>query len=151
MLMSSSEVNCNAEPRPSSPFLADAVRATLLRARVFFDSDVLSIVRGAMDDRVVADQWGCDAPVEGSIYQDFHVDYQRPLFAELPDLPLPMYMLNVSFGLVPIGSLNGPLEIAPGTHRMRRTEALQAVQALFNKVRRRQSRWAGHHCLWCRV
>src|SRR3954452_12871844 len=94
----------------------------------FFDSDVLSIVRGAMDDRVVADQWGCDAPVEGSIYQDFHVDYQRPLFAEFPDLPLPVYMLNVSFGLVPIGSLNGPLEIAPGTHRMRRTEALQAVQ-----------------------
>lgn len=97
----------------------------------FFDSDVLGIVRGAMDDSVVAvaDQWGCDTPVEGSIYQDFHVDYQRPLFAEVPDLPLPVYMLNVSFGLVPIASVNGPLEIAPGTHRIRRTEALQSVHA----------------------
>jgi hypothetical protein len=27
----------------------------------FFDDEVLSIVSGAMDDRIVADQWGCDA------------------------------------------------------------------------------------------
>lgn len=63
----------------------------------FFDNDVLSIVRAAMDDRVVADQWGCDAPVRGSSHQSPHVDYQRPLFPELPT-----YMLIVSFGLVPV-------------------------------------------------
>jgi ectoine hydroxylase-related dioxygenase (phytanoyl-CoA dioxygenase family) len=95
----------------------------------FFDADVLSIVRGVMEDRVVADQWGCDVPLKGSVYQSFHVDYQRPLFAEAPDLPLPIYLLNVSFGLVPIGVANGPLEIAPGTHRMRRKEALHAVES----------------------
>src|SRR5689334_19307311 len=46
----------------------------------FFDPEILSTVRGLMDDRIVADQWGCDAPVRGSDYQDFHVDYRRPLF-----------------------------------------------------------------------
>ena len=32
----------------------------------FFDTEILSIVRGAMDCRVVADQWGCDIPLRGS-------------------------------------------------------------------------------------
>ncbi len=94
----------------------------------FFDHEVLSIVRGAMDDRVVADQWGCDVPMRGSEYQGIHVDYQRPLFEETPDLALPPYMLVVSFGLVRVGLDNGPIEIAPGTHRMPRTEAMRAVE-----------------------
>jgi len=40
----------------------------------FFDTEVLSVVRGAMDDRVVAGQWGGEVP-----------DHQRPLSAESPD------------------------------------------------------------------
>ncbi|HTE46097.1 MAG TPA: phytanoyl-CoA dioxygenase family protein [Gemmatimonadaceae bacterium] len=95
----------------------------------FFDNDVLNIVRTVMDDRVVADQWGCDVPVRGSQHQSVHVDYQRPLFAEDPDLALPAYMLVVSFGLTRIAAENGPIEIAPGTHRMRKQEALRAVEA----------------------
>jgi Phytanoyl-CoA dioxygenase (PhyH) len=95
----------------------------------FFDPDVLGIVRGAMDDRVVADQWGCDIPLTGSTYQQFHVDYQRPLFPETPDLVLPFYMLNVSFGLTRIGPANGPLEIVPGTHRMRRVESFERLES----------------------
>jgi hypothetical protein len=95
----------------------------------FFDTEVLGIACGVMDDRIIADQWGCDAPLRGSDYQDIHVDYRHPLFAEAPDLPLPAYVLVVSFGLVPITLENGPIEIAPGTHRMPRQEALQAVEA----------------------
>ena len=95
----------------------------------FFDNEVLSIVRGSMDDRVVADQWGCDVPLRDSDYQGVHVDYQRPLFSEAPDLSLPAYVLVVSFGLVRITPENGPIEIAPGTHRMPRKEALRAVEA----------------------
>ena len=95
----------------------------------FFDNDVLSIVRGVMGDRIVADQWGCDVPVCGSEYQGVHADYQRPLFSEAPDLFLPAYMLVVSFGLVPITSEAGPIEIASGTHRMPRKEAFRAVEA----------------------
>jgi len=46
-----------------------------------------------------------------------------------PDLPLPSYILVVSFGLIRITPAHGPIEIAPGTHRMRREEAVRAVQS----------------------
>jgi hypothetical protein len=95
----------------------------------FFDDQVLSIVRGVMDDRVVADQWGCDVALRGSEYQGAHVDYQRPLFSEAADLALPAYMLVVSFGLDRIARENGPIEIAPGTHRMPRKDAISAVES----------------------
>jgi hypothetical protein len=94
----------------------------------FFDDDVLRIVRGLMDDRIVIDQWGCDVPLRGSEYQGVHVDYQHPLFPEVPDLALPAYALVVSFGLVRIARGHGPIEIAPGTHRMARMDALRAVE-----------------------
>ncbi len=97
-------------------------------AQFFFDPCVLAIVQGLMDDRIVADQWGCDAPLPGSGYQEFHVDYQRPLFAEMPDLSLPAYAIVVSFGLVRIPQERGPIEIVPGTHRMKRAHALEAVK-----------------------
>ena len=97
--------------------------------KFFFDNDMLGIVRGAMDDRVVADQWGCDVPLSGSVHQAFHVDYQRPLFAEPPDLELPIYMLVVSFGLVSITRENGPIEIVPGSHRLHRKEAFRVLEA----------------------
>jgi hypothetical protein len=93
----------------------------------FFDPTVLAIVRGAMDDRIVADEWGCDVPLAGAQYQQPHVDYQRPLFAEMPELVLPPYMLVVSFGLMEITPAHGPIEIAPGTHRMSRSTALASV------------------------
>ena len=95
----------------------------------FFDPAILAVMRAAMDDRIVADQWGCDVPLAGSQYQEPHVDYQRPLFAELPDLTLPPYMMVVSFGLIEITTAHGPLEIAPGTHRLPRAAALESVKA----------------------
>jgi len=49
----------------------------------FFDNEVLSIVRGVMDDRVVADQWGCDVALRGSDYQGIHVDYRVRCSAKL--------------------------------------------------------------------
>ena len=94
----------------------------------FFDHDVLTIVRTLMDDRIVADQWGCDVPLRGSDYQVVHADYQRPLFPEAPNLTLPAHVLVVSFGLVRITAANGAIEIAPRTHRMLRKEALRAVE-----------------------
>jgi ectoine hydroxylase-related dioxygenase (phytanoyl-CoA dioxygenase family) len=95
----------------------------------FFDAKVLNIVRAAMDDRIVADQWGCDVPLRGSIHQSLHGDYKRPLFAEAPDLLLPIYMLVVSFGLIEITPEYGPIQIAPGTHRAPRSEARRTVES----------------------
>ena len=94
----------------------------------FFDAGVLNIIHGVMDTRVVADQWGCDVPLRGSQNQAPHVDYQRPLFAEAPDMVLPPHMLVVSFGLFRITGDHGPIQIAPGTHRMQREDALRAVE-----------------------
>ena len=96
--------------------------------KFFFDDEVLSIVRAVIGERFVADQWGCDIPLLGSTHQEFHRDYKRPLFEEAPDLMLPAYMLVVSFGLVEITLENGPLEVAPGTHRMPMDQALREVE-----------------------
>jgi ectoine hydroxylase-related dioxygenase (phytanoyl-CoA dioxygenase family) len=82
-----------------------------------------------MDERVVADQWGCDVPLLGSDYQQPHVDYARPLFGEAPDMVLPPFALVVSFGLVPVGPEDGPIEIAPGTHQWPRSRAQAAIDA----------------------
>ena len=95
----------------------------------FFDDTILRIVRGVMDDRVVADQWGCDLALPGSEYQAFHLDYRRPLFAEEPGLILPAHALIVSFALARVTRENGPLEVVPGSHRVPREEALRAVDA----------------------
>lgn len=95
----------------------------------FFDESVLAIARAVLGDRIAADQWGCDIPLRGSSYQGLHVDYRHPLFGEAPDLVLPMYFLVVSFGLVPITLENGPIEIAPGTHRIPGQEAFRAVES----------------------
>ena len=93
----------------------------------FFDQDVVAIVRRLMDNRIVADQWGCDIPIRGSEYQNPHVDYQRALFPETPDALFPPFAIVVSFGLVRIAHEHGPIEIAPGTHCMPRSEAEHAV------------------------
>jgi hypothetical protein len=61
---------------------------------VVLDSEILNIVRCVMDERVVADQWVCDVSVFGSKNQNIHVDNQRPLFPETPDITLPAYMLK---------------------------------------------------------
>jgi hypothetical protein len=95
----------------------------------FFDPIILAVVRGLMGDRIVADQWGCDVPVLGSDFQGMHVDYQRPLFQETPDLVLPPYAIVISFGLVRITLENGPIALAPGTHCMARAEAFTSVEA----------------------
>ena len=113
---------------PHRHFLAMPFEPPCFAPEFFFDTKVLGIVRSVMDERVVADQWGCDVPVQGSTHQGVHVDYQRPLFPEAPALLLPTYMLVVSFGLINITPAHGPVEIAPGTHRMPRNEALRSVE-----------------------
>jgi ectoine hydroxylase-related dioxygenase (phytanoyl-CoA dioxygenase family) len=114
---------------PNRYFLPMPFHPPCFTPQFFFDPTVLHIVRTALGDSFAIDQFGCDIPVEGSEFQTPHVDYQRPLFPELPNLLLPPYMLVLSFGLAPISKALGPIEIAPGTHRMPRDEAIRAVQS----------------------
>lgn len=119
---------------PNRHFLPMPFEPPCFAPEFFFDSDVLEIVQSLMGERIVADQWGCDIPLKGSAYQELHVDYRRPLFSEIPDLQLPVYMLVVSFGLTNITTENGAIEIAPGTHAMPRYEAIKAVETGAIKV-----------------
>ena len=114
---------------PGRHYVAMPFEASCFAPEFFFDPVILDVVRRLMDDRIVADQWGCDVPVRGSAYQTAHADYQRPLFPERADLLLPPFAIVVSFGLVPITRESGPIEIAPGTQRMTRGEATRAVEA----------------------
>jgi hypothetical protein len=113
---------------PHRHFLPMPFEPPCFTPEFFFDSDLLSIIQQVLGDRIVADQWGCDVPLKGSDYQEAHVDYRRPLFGEIPDMQLPMYMLVVSFGLTNITAENGAIEIAPGTHAMPRDKAFEAAQ-----------------------
>ncbi len=115
---------------PHRHFLPMPFTAPCFAPEFFFDAEVLRIVRKTMGDRVVADQWGCDVALEGSTYQGSHVDYQRPLFPERADWVLPPYILVVSFGLAAITLADGPIEIAPGTQRMARSDAMRAMELL---------------------
>src|ERR1700736_3436148 len=110
---------------PHRHFIAMPFEPPCFMPKYFFDGDVVSILHHVMDDKVVADHWGCDTPLRGSIHQDVHPDYHRPLFRELPDLSLPFYMVILSFGLIDITPPLGPIEIAPGTHSMPREDALR--------------------------
>ena len=112
---------------PHRHFLPMPFDSPCFAPEFFFDSRVLSIVRNLMGEQVDADQWGCDVPLRGSEYQQLHQDYQRPLFPELPELVLPPYAIIVSFGLCPITRENGPIEIAPGTHRLTKEQVLCAA------------------------
>lgn len=112
---------------PHRHFLPMPFQPPCFAPRFFFDPTVLEIARSVLGSRVVADQWGCDVPLRGSEYQEAHADYKRPLFQEAPDMQLPPYILVMSFGLIHIGAAHGPIEIAPGTHRMPRAEAFHAV------------------------
>ena len=112
---------------PHRHFVAMPFEPPVFAPEFFFDPKVLRIVRGVLDERMVADQWGCDVPVLGSEFQEAHVDYARPLFPEAPDLRLPWYMVVVSFGLARIDEEDGAIEIAAGTHSMMRAEAERAV------------------------
>jgi hypothetical protein len=120
---------------PYRHFLPMPFKPPCFAHEFFFDAEILDIVRDAMGPQIVADQWGCDVPLLGSDYQNFHVDYRRPLFEEAPELALPPYVLVVSFGLVPIIAGHGPIEIAPGTHRMPREAAARSVESGDIEVR----------------
>lgn len=122
------EGGAEANRGPHRHFLPMPFEPPCFALEFFFDPDVLAVVQALMDERVVADQWGCDVPLQGSDYQEPHRDYWRPLFPELPDLTIPPYALVVSFGLVRIAQQHGPIEIAPHTHRMSSAEAKRAVE-----------------------
>jgi ectoine hydroxylase-related dioxygenase (phytanoyl-CoA dioxygenase family) len=90
------------------------------------DNDAIMAV---VEDLVGADgvlcQLAADTPVRGSIHQDLHRDTQL-LFPET-GIETPVYQLAVNFPLVDVTMDNGPMEYAPGTHRLSKADGLAKV------------------------
>jgi hypothetical protein len=95
----------------------------------FFNNEpVLDIVRSILGEGMAIDQFASDTPLKGSIYQDIHSDL-GPLFPEQPDLVLPPMLLATNFSFINVTPSHGPFEIAPGTHRLPRTQAMADAKA----------------------
>jgi len=90
------------------------------------DNDVIMAI---VSDLVGADgvmcQLAVDTPMKGSEHQDLHRDTQL-LFPET-GAESPPYQLAVNFPLVNVTAENGPMEMAPGTHMLSKTEGLAKI------------------------
>ncbi len=92
----------------------------------FEDPTILAIVERVAGADPVMCQLATDTPLLGSDYQEIHRD-TPPLFPELGFEP-PSYQLAVNFPLIDVTPEHGPVEIAPGTHRLPRTEGVALVE-----------------------
>jgi ectoine hydroxylase-related dioxygenase (phytanoyl-CoA dioxygenase family) len=101
-------------------------RAPFADPAVFANPKLLGVLDRVFAQEYVMVQLGADTPVLGSDYQEIHRDY-RPLFSD--DVVTPLYGLAVNFPLCRVTIDNGPLELARGTHRVPRREALQKIAA----------------------
>ena len=93
---------------------------------LYENQTILSIVERILGADMAIGTYATDTPLEGSVYQDVHSDI-GPLFADLDFIP-PPYVIAVNFSFVDVTEENGPFEIAPGTHRLPKEEALEQIK-----------------------
>jgi ectoine hydroxylase-related dioxygenase (phytanoyl-CoA dioxygenase family) len=91
---------------------------------VFANASIRKVIDRVFVQEYVMVQLAVDTPTLGSEYQEIHRDH-RPLFTE--DFHTPLYALAVNFPLCRVDGRNGPMEMAPGSHRMRKDEALARI------------------------
>jgi ectoine hydroxylase-related dioxygenase (phytanoyl-CoA dioxygenase family) len=92
--------------------------------RVFANPSILKVINRVFAQEYVIAQLAVDTPVLGSDYQEIHRDH-RPLFTE--DFQTPLYALAVNFPLCRVDEENGPMQMARGTHRMTKEDALRKI------------------------
>lgn len=93
---------------------------------IIIDPDVLAIVEKLVGEDPVLCQLATDTPVLGSDYQVTHRD-APPLFPEL-EHETPAFQLAINFPLVDVTLENGPIEIARGTHMMKKDHAMRLLE-----------------------
>lgn len=94
----------------------------------FFNNDaIIAIISGVFGEDMAIDQFASDTPLKGSVHQDVHADI-GPLFPESPDLVCPPPLLATNFSFIDVTPAHGPFEVARGTHRMPRAQALEDVK-----------------------
>ncbi len=92
----------------------------------FEDPTILAVVERVAGSDPVMCQLATDTPLRGSEHQAIHRD-TPPLFPEIGFEP-PSYQLAVNFPLIDVTPAHGPVEIAPGTHRLPRAEGLAMIE-----------------------
>jgi hypothetical protein len=91
---------------------------------VFANESIRKVIGRVFAQEYVLAQLAVDTPVAGSDYQEIHRDH-RPLFTE--EFNTPLYALAVNFPLCRVHEENGPFQMAQGTHRMPKDEALRKI------------------------
>ena len=92
------------------------------------DNDaIMAVVSELVGADGVMCQLATDTPLQGSEHQDLHRDTQL-LFPETGVETAP-YQLAVNFPLVDVTLDNGPMEYAPGTHMLSKTEGLRRIES----------------------
>jgi hypothetical protein len=91
---------------------------------IFAHPGILGVIDRVFAQEYAMVQLAVDTPVLGSEYQETHRDH-RPLFTE--EFRTPLFALAVNFPLCAVGEENGPIQMARGTHRMTKEEALGAI------------------------
>jgi ectoine hydroxylase-related dioxygenase (phytanoyl-CoA dioxygenase family) len=94
---------------------------------IFEHPSVLAVVEQLVGQEPVLCQLATDTPIAGSEYQDIHRD-TPPLFPEA-GMETPAFQLAVNFPLCDVTLENGPVEIAKGTHLMKREEGLAKIES----------------------
>ena len=95
---------------------------------VIYENDtILAVVENIIGDDAALGSYATDTPLEGSVYQEFHSDMSN-LFPG-SDLFLPTHIVTVNFSFVDVTAENGPFEVARGTHRMPKEEALRRIES----------------------
>lgn len=93
---------------------------------IFANDAILGVLQRVLLQSFEMCQLAVDFPVKGSTFQELHRDH-NPLFNE--DFVTPLYALAVNFPLVDVTTANGPLEVARGTHLLRKDVALAKVES----------------------
>jgi ectoine hydroxylase-related dioxygenase (phytanoyl-CoA dioxygenase family) len=112
---------------PARHYINLPLHPPFFERRLLFDPDVLAVAEAILGHDMTLPQYATDTPMKGSVHQDVHSDLPL-LFPEEPDHMHPPTVLAVNFPLVRITRDNGPFEIAAGTHRLPREDALQRIR-----------------------
>ena len=112
---------------PCRHYIALPFEPPFYNPRFFDDDDVVAIVGRILGRDMCIDQYASDTPLQGSVYQDVHADI-GPLFDEEPHMWHPPALIAVNFPFVDVTPERGPFEVARGTHRLPKEEALGRIE-----------------------
>ena len=121
------EIRANPNRGPMRHYIQLPFEPPFYQSRIHGDPGIVGVVRKLLGEDAEMVQYASDTPAKGSVHQDWHGDVPPSLFPDEPDLVTPPALIAVNFPFVDVGRENGPFEVAEGSHRMPRPEALERI------------------------